>query len=200
MTRTPPAGTRREQIVELAARPDGVTNSDLKTILGMSEQAVPVNMQALEYQGRVLRAKAEGERLRWFKHVEHRDTWLAAMKAARSAVAAAEAAAKQAAKDARQAAGDKRRAEKAARVPRVVSAAPAAEVAQAAGRVAPSALPGSSYTAGASKMAPHIKGEPIITSDTIITEVPCRYLSARWQAQPSQPAPGFSTLGIGRYL
>lgn len=56
------------------------------------------------------------------------------------------------------------------------------------------------YTAGPSKVAPAIKHGPIITSGTKVTIDDRVHLVARWQAQPSQPAPGFSTLGIGRYL
>ena len=202
MSTYPAVGTVRDAIVELASRPAGVSNRELKDELGMAEGNVPPNMQALEYQGRLVRAKAEGYPLRWFKHAEHRDAWLAAAKLARGTAAQAAAAAKQARKDARKAAGERLRQAKAARLsaPAVSAAAPAAEKVRASGRVAPDALPGSVYAAGASKMAPRIKGEPIITADTIITEVPSSYLSARWQAQPSQPAPGFSTLGIGRYL
>lgn len=195
--------TIRDQIVHLAARPEGVTNRDLKDILGMPECNVPPNMQALEYQRRVLRAKADCERLRWFKHAHHRDAWLAAMKAARTAAMSTESAAKQAGRDARKAAGERNRAAKLARslVPAVSMAASATEIVRSTGRREPDALPGSIYTAGASKMAPRIKGEPIITERTIITMVPCRAVQAKWQAMPSQPAVGgFSALGIGRYL
>ena len=106
-------------------------------------------------------------------------------------------------KDARQRAGDKRRADKLARSlrPAVSATATAAAAARSRGQVAPDALPGSVYTAGSSKTAPRVKGDPIITEDTIITLVPCLAVQARWQAQPSQPAvDGFTALGIGRYL
>jgi hypothetical protein len=44
MSRTPPGGTRREQIVELAGRPDGVSSKDLQDLMGMPDTSVPVNM------------------------------------------------------------------------------------------------------------------------------------------------------------
>ena len=193
MSRTPPGGTRREQIVELAARPEGVTNSDLKTILGMEEHSVPVNMQALEYQGRVLRAKVEGQRLRWFKHQEHRIAWMSVEREARSALLGAERAAKQAARDVRQAAAEAVR-----QAAQAVRAERAAKQAAIAGNPAPVVL--TNYTAGPSKVAPSIKREPIITADTKMTIDDRVHPVARWQMQPSQPTPGFSGMGIGRYL
>ena len=203
MTTTYTPGTLRDQIVELAARPEGVSNKCLKDILGMPEDHVPPTTQALEYQGRVVRAKAQGHKLRWFKHVADRDAWLARMKAERGTEAEIAARALQARKDARKRAGDKRRADKLARSlrPAVSATATAAAAARSRGQVAPDALPGSVYTAGSSKTAPRVKGDPIITEDTIITLVPCLAVQARWQAQPSQPAvDGFTALGIGRYL
>ena len=89
-------GTIRDAICELAARPEGVSNRDLKDILGMPEGHVPPNMQSLEYQGRVLRAKADGHKLRWFKHATDRDAWLADAKAQRGTAAEVAAAALQA--------------------------------------------------------------------------------------------------------
>ena len=65
-------------------------------------------------------------------------------------------------------------------------------------KIGPPAL--TNYTAGPSKAAPALRHEPIITSDTKVTIDDRVRPTARWQAQPSQPAPGFSTLGIGRYL
>ena len=190
MSRTPPGGTRREQIVELAARPEGVTNNDLKTILGMEEHSVPVNMQALEYQGRVLRAKVEGQRLRWFKHQEHRIAWMSVEREARSALLGAERAAKQAARDVRQAAAEA--------VRKAAEAVRAEKQAAAAAKPAPAIE--RSYTAGPSKVAPAIKREPIITADTKMTIDDRVHPVARWQMQPSQPTPGFRGMGIGRYL
>ena len=56
-----------------------------------------------------------------------------------------------------------------------------------------------SYTAGPSNFAAP-GGTPIVTPNTTTTVAPCPDVCARWQAQPSQPAPGFVAMGIGRYL
>ncbi len=198
----PAVGTIRDAIVEMAARPAGVSGRELKDELGMAEGNVPPNMQALEYQGRVLRAKTDGQRLRWFKHPEHRDAWMTAMKEARGTTAQVEAAAKQARAVARKAAGDKRRAAKLARSLAAVASATASatEAVRLKGQREPDALPGSVYTAGSSKTAPKIKDGPVDYSQAVYTIDDKVRPTARWQMQASQPAPGFSGMGIGRYL
>lgn len=190
MSRPVPTGTIREQIVELAARPEGVTNNDLKTIMGMHVQCVTVNLQALEYQRRVIRAKADGHRLRWFKHEEHRQVWLEAMKAERVAVLEAQAEAKRLRERVREAAKtNKRRAEKAAKP--VATRKPAKRT---------PALPVNFYTAGSSKVAPKIPSAPVDYSRAkYIIDDKVRAVAA-WQNQPSQPPVGFAAAGIGRYI
>jgi hypothetical protein len=192
MSRTPPGGTIRDQIVQLAARPEGVNSRNLQDEMGMRDYCVPINMQALEYQGRVLRAKADGHRLQWFKHVEHRDAWLIARQAERMALLAAESARQQAERALRKGYADARRAaSEAAKAAKPVKPAPAQKLAPVIQR---------SFTAGPSRIAPAIKDVPVDFSRAVYTIDDKVRPTARWQMQPSQPTPGFSTLGVGRYL
>ena len=181
--------TMRQQIVALSERADGVTSLCMQTILGLRCDSICSNMVALEQQGRVVRANVEGNRLRWFAFVADRDNWMAA----KAATLLADRAVRDAANVARIAANSKRRADK-------DKAAALAMTRHQTGLSAPSSLAGTVYTAGGSKIAPAVRGAPIITSDTKITIVPRPDVCARWQAQPSQPAAGFATMGIGRYL
>lgn len=197
MSRTPPSGTIRDQIVMLASRPEGVSSRNLQDEMGLRDYCVPINMQALEYQGRVVRAKADGHRLQWFKHVEHRDAWLTARRDERAAMLAAETARQQADRELRQGYAEARRlASEAAKVPKPAKPAKTAQVLTK--KLGPPAL--TNYTAGASKMAPKIKDGPVDYSRAKMTIDDRVHPVARWQTQPSQPAPGFSAAGIGRYL
>jgi len=193
MSRTPPSGTIRDQIVMLASRPEGVSSRNLQDEMGMRDYCVPINMQALEYQGRVVRAKADGIRLQWFKHVEHRDAWLTARRDERAAMLAAETARQQADRELRQGyAAARRLASEAAKVPKPAKPAkPAAKPVPVIER---------SFTAGPSKVAPAIKDVPIDYSRAVYNIDDKVRPTARWQMQPSQPTPGFSGMGIGRYL
>lgn len=186
MSRYPKGPTQRDRMVELAERPEGATSNDMQTILGMPAANVCVNLQAIEYQGRVLRAKAEGHRLRWFASAVDRAAWLVKAQAERAAVVAAQAEAQRKRNREREATRPKRN--------RVV-ARPAAPMLQK--KAGPVAL--ITYTAGSSKVAPKLDNGPIDYSRAKYTIDDKQRPVARWQMQPSAPAE-FSPLGIGRYL
>jgi hypothetical protein len=195
--------TIRARIVEMATSPSGVCSREVQDALDLYDCEVTAAMQALEGQGRLVRAKAQGHKLRWFSSAEHAVAWQVARQHERVAAAQQAAADKARHQAERAAAGARNRAEKAARAARrqAEETAFAAEKAAAAGRRAPSGMAGSVYTAGASRIAPRIKGEPIVTGETVVTVVPCRAVSARWQMLPGQPLEhSFAALGVGRYL
>ena len=166
--------TIRDQIVDLAARPGGVSSAEIQEALSMRVDAIPITMQTLCYQGRVCRAKAPRQKLRWFANAHDRNAYLTAVYAAASAEAAAIAAEKQARHDARAAA---------AQVKRDRAVARAAK---------PWEQPQQSKSAPAMPTA--------IVDGVPITRIPCRVLDARWQQQPDGGGAGFAAAGIGRYL
>jgi len=71
--------TIRDQVVELADVPGGISNKELQAAFGLSPKHVNMHMTALVNQGRVHPAKRAGDRIRWFKRVAARDAWLLEM-------------------------------------------------------------------------------------------------------------------------
>lgn len=186
--------TQRDRIVDLAALPEGVSSAELQDIMGLAASVVPVNMQALEYQGRVLRAKADGQRLRWFVSAVHRAAWMQAKQAERVAVLQAQREAQKERNRVREAARTaKRRAEKESKPAKPPKAAKRLQK-----KAGPAAL--TTYTAGSSKVAPKIHSGPVDYSRAKYTIDDKVRAVAAWQNQPSQPPVGFAAAGIGRYI
>lgn len=71
--------TVRDQIVELADVPGGVSSKELQEVFGLSPKKVNTVMMNLVTLGRVHRAKRAGDRMRWFKRPAMRDAWLLEM-------------------------------------------------------------------------------------------------------------------------
>ena len=71
--------TIRDQVVELADVPGGVSNKELQAVFDLSPRHVNMHMTALVNQGRVHPAKRAGDRIRWFKRVAVRDAWMLEM-------------------------------------------------------------------------------------------------------------------------
>ena len=165
--------TIRDQIVDLAARPGGVSSAEIQEALSMRVDAIPITMQTLCYQGRVCRAKAPRQKLRWFANAHDRNAYVTAVYAAASAEAAAIAAEKQARREARTAAAQANRDRAVAR-----AAKPGEQPQKTTAPAAQTAI---------------VDGVPI-------TRIPCRVLDARWQQQPDCGGAGFAAAGIGRYL
>lgn len=154
------ATTIRDRIVSFCSRPGGASKAELQAAMGSIASTIPTHVGRLEGQGRLCRAKAVGQLLRFFSSTSDRDEWLVTSRATAN--------------------------------PR--------QTAKVIPIIAKRPLPHENYTAGASRVAPATKGQPIITAKTIFTIIPCRSMCARYQAQPSQPIFGFTSMGIGRYL
>jgi hypothetical protein len=188
------AATQRDRIVDLADRPEGVSSAELQEIMGLAAGVVPVNMQALEYQGRVLRAKADGHRLRWFVSAVHRAAWMEQMRVERVAVLQAQHEAQKERNRAREVARTAaRRAEKESK-----PAKPPKSAKRLQKKAGPAAL--TTYTAGSSKTAPRIHSGPVDYSRAKYTIDDKPRAVAAWQNQSSQPPVGFASLGPGRYF
>jgi hypothetical protein len=71
--------SNRDQMVELADVPGGISSRELQAVFGMSAKLVNTAMTVLTQRGRVYRAKRAGDRARWFKKVANRDAWLLEM-------------------------------------------------------------------------------------------------------------------------
>lgn len=71
--------TIRDQVVELADVPGGISNKEAQGVFGLSPKHVNMHMAALVAQGGVHPAKRAGDRIRWFKRVAARDAWLLEM-------------------------------------------------------------------------------------------------------------------------
>lgn len=67
--------TQRDRIVEMAARPGGVSSAMIQQALHTSAASIATTMACLEKQKRVVRGKRAGYKLHWFTTAEARDAW-----------------------------------------------------------------------------------------------------------------------------
>ena len=173
--------TTRARIVYLCWRAQGASSAEIQAELGIPARNVPPNMQALEYQARIFRAKPGGQKMRWFGSREEAQAWMQSEAVARLALRQRSAQAKIAR------AGAAKTVQPGA--PMHIVRRPSLEKAPTIARL----------TAGSSKVAPALFGEADM-SRAKVTRDDRQHPTARWQTQPDAPAAGFSAAGIGRYI
>jgi hypothetical protein len=174
--------TTRARIVYLCWREQGASSAEIQAELGIPARNVPPNLQALEYQQRIYRAKPGGQKMRWFGSKDEAQAWMQSEAVARLALRQRSAAAK------------------IARAGLVRIMQPGATPMHIVRRPAlDNAAPIARLTAGPSKVAPPLQGEADM-SRAKVTRDDRQHPTARWQTQPDAPAAGFSAAGIGRYI
>ena len=73
--------TLRDRMVAFADSPQGASSADFQAAFFLSQLNANGHIQGLEYKSRLHRAKAPGQRLRFFARAADRDRWLAAQPA-----------------------------------------------------------------------------------------------------------------------